>query len=111
VLIRGSEIHGTYVDGRKFQTHAPNDPTLVQRLTSKGVTITVEPATDSIPSFVSLLLSWLPLLALIGAWIFLSRRMQGPGAGTKDPQKEIDALKRQVADLQRDLDRLRARDK
>jgi cell division protease FtsH len=80
VLIQGPEIHGTFSDGRSFQTYAPNDPTLVQRLYGKGVAITARSQTESVPWFVSLLVSWLPFIALIGVWIFLSRQMQG-GAG------------------------------
>src|ERR1700680_3095701 len=79
VVIQGPEIHGTYTDGRGFNTYAPNDPTLVQRLYGKGVTITARPLQDNVPWFVSLLLSWLPFIALIGVWIFLSRQMQGAG--------------------------------
>ncbi|MET0671296.1 MAG: ATP-dependent zinc metalloprotease FtsH [Xanthobacteraceae bacterium] len=80
VLIQGPDIHGTFSDGRSFQTYAPNDPTLVQRLYGKGVAITARSQTESVPWFVSLLVSWLPFIALIGVWIFLSRQMQG-GAG------------------------------
>jgi cell division protease FtsH len=80
VLIQGPDIHGTFSDGRTFQTYAPNDPTLIQRLYGKGVAITARPQGDSVPWFVSLLVSWLPFIALIGVWIFLSRQMQG-GAG------------------------------
>src|ERR671913_1436826 len=80
VLIQGPEIHGTFTDGRPFQTYAPNDPTLIQRLYGKGVTITAKPLTENVPWFVSLLVSWLPFIALIGVWVFLSRQMQG-GAG------------------------------
>src|SRR6202451_2329424 len=80
VVIQGPEIHGTYTDGRGFNTYAPNDPNLVNRLYSKQVTITAHPQTDNVPWFVSLLVSWLPFIALIGVWIFLSRQMQG-GAG------------------------------
>ena len=80
VLIQGPDIHGTFTDGRAFQTYAPSDPTLVQRLYGKGVAITARPQGDSVPWFVSLLASWLPFIALIGVWIFLSRQMQG-GAG------------------------------
>ena len=80
VLIQGPEIHGTFTDGRPFNTYAPNDPTLVQRLYGKGVAITARQQGDNVPWFVSLLVSWLPFLALIGVWIFLSRQMQG-GAG------------------------------
>jgi len=79
VLIQGPDIHGTFTDGRTFQTYAPSDPTLVQRLYGKGVAITARPQGDSVPWFVSLLVSWLPFIALIGVWIFLSRQMQGAG--------------------------------
>jgi len=79
VVIQGPEIHGTYKDGRGFNTYAPNDPSLVQRLYGKGVTITARPQQDNVPWFVSLLMSWLPFIALIGVWVFLSRQMQGAG--------------------------------
>jgi cell division protease FtsH len=79
VVIQGPEIHGTFKNGRSFQTYAPNDPTLVQRLYGKGVTITARPLQNDVPWFVSMLLSWLPFVALIGVWIFLSRQMQGAG--------------------------------
>jgi cell division protease FtsH len=80
VLIQGPEIHGTFANGTAFSTYAPNDPGLVSKLYNKGVTITARPLTDNVPWFVSLLVSWLPFIALIGVWIFLSRQMQG-GAG------------------------------
>jgi cell division protease FtsH len=80
VVIQGPEIHGTFTDAKPFNTYAPNDPTLVQRLYGKGVQITARSPTEQVPWFVSLLLSWLPFIALIGVWIFLSRQMQG-GAG------------------------------
>ncbi len=79
VVIQGPEIHGTYTDGRGFNTYAPNDPTLVQRLYNKQVIITARPIQDNMPWFMSLLVSWLPFIALIGVWIFLSRQMQGAG--------------------------------
>jgi len=80
VLIQGQEIHGNFTDGRPFNTYAPNDPSLVQRLYGKGVQITARSPQEQVPWFVSLLVSWLPFIALIGVWIFLSRQMQG-GAG------------------------------
>ena len=84
VVIQGQEIHGTFTDGRPFNTYAPNDPTLVQRLYGKGVTITARSPQEQVPWFVSLLVSWLPFIALIGVWIFLvapdaGRRRQGDG--------------------------------
>jgi len=80
VVIQGPEIHGTFNNGSTFQTYAPNDPTLVKRLYDGKVSITAKPPGDNVPWFVSLLVSWLPFIALIGVWIFLSRQMQG-GAG------------------------------
>jgi cell division protease FtsH len=80
VVIQGPEIHGTFNNGSSFQTYAPNDPTLVSRLYNGKVSITAKPPGDNVPWFVSLLVSWLPFIALIGVWIFLSRQMQG-GAG------------------------------
>ena len=80
VVIQGPEIHGTFTNGSTFQTYAPSDPTLVKRLYDGKVGITAKPPGDNVPWFVSLLVSWLPFIALIGVWVFLSRQMQG-GAG------------------------------
>jgi cell division protease FtsH len=80
VVIQGPEIHGTFTNGSSFQTYAPSDPTLVKRLYDGKVSITAKPPGDNVPWFVSLLVSWLPFIALIGVWVFLSRQMQG-GAG------------------------------
>src|SRR5271166_2793912 len=57
VVIQGPEIHGTLLNGGSFQTYAPNDPTLVQKLYSKNVEITARPQQNDVPWFVSLLIS------------------------------------------------------
>ncbi|MDB5626737.1 MAG: rane protease FtsH catalytic subunit [Tardiphaga sp.] len=80
VVIQGPEINGTFTNGSTFHTYAPSDPTLVKRLYDGKVSITAKPPGDNVPWFVSLLVSWLPFIALIGVWVFLSRQMQG-GAG------------------------------
>ena len=49
VLIQGPEIYGTFTDGRRFQTYAPSDPMLVQRLHGKVVSITARPPGDNAP--------------------------------------------------------------
>jgi cell division protease FtsH len=76
VLVQGPQIHGTLADGRSFQTYALTDAALIQRLHDKGVSVTVRPPQEAVPWFVSLLVSWLPFIALIAVWIFLSRQMQ-----------------------------------
>jgi len=111
VVIMGSEIHGTYTDGRVFRTYVVNDPSLIQRLNSKGVSITVRPQQNDVPWFVSLLVSWLPFIALIGVWIFLSRQMRG-GRGWVIPSRdEIDDLKRRLDEMQKRLDQMSDKDK
>jgi cell division protease FtsH len=79
LVIQGPEIHGTYIGGGSFQTYAPSDPGLVPLLRSKDVSFSARPLQDNVPWFVQLLISWLPFIALIGVWIFLSRQMQGAG--------------------------------
>mgnify|MGYP001422399242 CR=1 FL=1 len=81
VEIKGNEIEGILSDGTTFNTYAPNDPNLVEKLTSKGVSITATPIEDKMPSLLGVLLSWFPMLLLIGVWIFFMRQMQGGKGG------------------------------
>jgi len=73
VVIQGQQIQGTYTDGHRFYTYTPNDPSLLQRLYGKSVTITARPTEASIPWFVSLFVSWLPFLSMIALWIWAVR--------------------------------------
>ena len=70
VEIKGNDIKGVLSDGTEFNTYAPNDPNLVENLVSKGVNITASPQDDKMPSMLGILLSWFPMLLLIGVWIF-----------------------------------------
>jgi len=79
VTIQGQSISGHYSDGRSFSTYMPNDPTLVQRLQDRGVRISAAPAEDNVPSIFGVLISWFPMLLLIGVWIFFMRQMQSGG--------------------------------
>ncbi|MFP4537088.1 MAG: ATP-dependent zinc metalloprotease FtsH [Dichotomicrobium sp.] len=79
VTLSGDKIAGQYNDGRSFQTFAPNDPKLVERLEDKGVGISAEPQDDGSPTLLSILISWFPMLLLIAVWIFFMRQMQGGG--------------------------------
>ncbi|MGH6905887.1 MAG: ATP-dependent metallopeptidase FtsH/Yme1/Tma family protein, partial [Geminicoccaceae bacterium] len=79
VTIQGNTITGHFSDGRSFSTYAPEDPALVGRLTERGVRITAAPVDDSMPSLLGVLVSWFPMLLLIGVWIFFMRQMQSGG--------------------------------
>ncbi len=79
VTIKGNQIIGQYQSGESFQTYTPNDPQLVQRLKDKGVQIRAEPSEDGSPTLWGILISWFPMLLLIGVWIFFMRQMQSGG--------------------------------
>ena len=81
VVIKGNNITGSYEDGRSFKTYAANDPTLVDRLNERGVNISAAPLDDGYPSILGILISWFPMLLLIGVWIFFMRQMQGGKGG------------------------------
>ena len=81
VNIKGNNIEGILSDGTSFRTYAPNDPNLVEKLSEKGVNITASPIEDKMPSLLGILLSWFPMLLLIGVWIFFMRQMQGGKGG------------------------------
>ena len=82
VTIEGDAINGHYSDGSSFTTFAPpNDPQLVQRLQERGVAITARPDRSGSPTLLGVLISWFPMLLLIGVWVFFMRQMQGGGRG------------------------------
>ncbi len=78
VVIQGRTVSGQLTDGRTFQTYTPEDPALVSRLTDKGVRVIAKPE-DSENPLVHVLLSWFPMLLLIGVWVFFMRQMQSGG--------------------------------
>ena len=81
VEIQGSNISGTLTDGTKFTTYSPNYPNLVEKLNDKGVSIVASPLEEKMPSLLGILLSWFPMLLLIGVWVFFMRQMQGGKGG------------------------------
>ena len=78
VTIQGESISGRLTNGTFFKTYAPKDAGAIALLKEKGVRISAKPADDS-PWYMTLLVSWLPMLLLIGVWIFFMRQMQGGG--------------------------------
>jgi cell division protease FtsH len=115
VVIQGPDIRGTLVNGRSFQSYGPSEQSWMQRLYGKGASITIRPQRTELPGFMSLLVSWLPFVALIGVWVFLSRQVHGAGGSwfmkAMPPADEIASLKRKVEDLQKQLDQRSGKDK
>jgi cell division protease FtsH len=81
VEIQGKNITGVLSNGSSFSTYSPNYPNLVEKLTERGVNIVASPLEDKMPSLLGILLSWFPMLLLIGVWIFFMRQMQGGKGG------------------------------
>jgi cell division protease FtsH len=81
VTISGNEISGTLSDGTPFATYSPFDPRIVERLHERKVLISARSPQADTPWYMSLLASWLPLMVIIGLWIFMSRQMQNGARG------------------------------
>jgi len=80
VVIDGHAIRGERSDGKAFVTYSPSDPWMVSDLLKYGVSVSAKPEEE--PSLLmNMLISWFPMLLLIGVWIFFMRQMQGGGRG------------------------------
>jgi cell division protease FtsH len=78
----GYKITGTLIGtppdrSANFTTYVVKDEELPKTLREKGVKVTAEPPRDS--SFLTLLLTWSPMLLFLGVWIFFMRQMQSGG--------------------------------
>ena len=78
ITIQGDKISGTSNQGRFFRTFAPKDLELIKILRNKNIEITAKPD-ESSPWYMTILVSWFPMLLLIGVWIFFMRQMQAGG--------------------------------
>ncbi len=78
VVIRNNEISGEDLSGKAFQVYVPNDPDLIKTLRESKVRIDAQPA-DQSPWYISVLVSWFPLILFMGVWIYLMRQMQAGG--------------------------------
>lgn len=74
-------ITGTKTNGERFQTIMPMyDKDILNDLLKSNVNVKgVKPEEQSF--LASILISWFPMLLLIGVWIFFMRQMQGGGKG------------------------------
>ncbi len=82
VVIQGRDLYITDSSGARYKSFAPDDGDLIHMLRSNGVAIKAKPPAES-SWFMSLVVSWLPMIVLIGVWIFFMRQMQGGGGGGK----------------------------
>nr|WP_320016078.1 ATP-dependent zinc metalloprotease FtsH [uncultured Desulfobacter sp.] len=82
VVIQGQDLIITDTSGARFNSYAPDDAQLIDTLRKRGVSIKAKPPAES-SWFMSIVISWLPMIVLIGVWIFFMRQMQGGGGGGK----------------------------
>jgi cell division protease FtsH len=78
VTMQGKNITGVLSDGREFKSFAADDPELVRLMRQHKVKIQAKPDEDT-GIWQSVFVSWLPMLLLIGVWIFFMRQMQAGG--------------------------------
>ncbi len=82
VGIEGNSITGRYSDGNRFTTYSPetSNDALIGTLLENNVEIKgMEPNRNSF--WAHALISWFPILLLLGIWIYFMRQMQGGGSG------------------------------
>jgi len=78
VLIQGQELVVKDTNRTRYKVYAPQDNELIPTLRRKGVAIAAKPPAES-PWYMSVLVSWFPMIVLIGVWVFFMPQMQGGG--------------------------------
>ena len=78
VIIQGQELIVTDLNHNRLKVYAPQDADLIKILRNKGIAISAKPPAES-PWYMSVLVSWFPMIVLIGVWIFFMRQMQSGG--------------------------------
>ena len=74
------QITGVMANGEKFETNSPGDSKLLDTLLKYDVKVEAGEAKPR-SLLLDILISWFPMLLLIGVWIFFMRQMQGGGSG------------------------------
>lgn len=74
VTIAGSHVSGHLVDGKAFYTYTPYDPSMVETLRQNGVIVKAEPEDTSVNTFWGIVISWFPMILLIGVWVYFMRQ-------------------------------------
>ncbi|MCL2523493.1 MAG: ATP-dependent zinc metalloprotease FtsH [Betaproteobacteria bacterium] len=76
----GRTLKATTTEGKRLTATAPPDLWLVSDLLKNNVKIEAKYEEEQF-SLMGILVSWFPMLLLIGVWIFFMRQMQGGGKG------------------------------
>ncbi len=82
VVIQGQDLFLSDDNGAQYKCFAPEDGDLISFLRKNGVVIKAKPPAEN-SWFMSIIVSWLPMIVLIGVWIFFMRQMQGGAGGGK----------------------------
>jgi len=80
VTIEGRTLKAVTIEGKRITSYAPSDLWLVSDLLKNGVKIEAKPEEEQ-SFWMSIFVSWFPMLLLIGVWVFFMRQMQGGGKG------------------------------
>ncbi len=78
VVMQGQELYVTDINNKHYKVYTPQDNNLIANLRQKGVMINAKPPREN-PWYMSMLISWFPILILIGVWVFFMRQMQSGG--------------------------------
>ena len=81
VVLQGDNVLGNYNDGQKFSTLKPAGADVASLLLKNNIRVNVKPLESGFGGIFGILLSWFPMLLLIGVWIFFMRQMQGKNGG------------------------------
>ena len=74
VTMSGAEIFSVAADGKKYITYTPYSPTTVDTLLANNVKVDAKPQDTSGDTFWSIVISWFPMILLVGVWIFFMRQ-------------------------------------
>jgi cell division protease FtsH len=75
--ISGHDVKGHLTDGQEFYSYVPDASDLLAEAKTTSARVTAVPPEDN--TLISILISWFPMLLLIGVWIFFMRQMQSGG--------------------------------
>jgi cell division protease FtsH len=78
VEARGRNMFWRDSEGKRYRTYTPEDPEMIKILREKKVAITAKKEDES-SFWQNILISWLPMLLLVGVWLFFMRQMQMGG--------------------------------